>query len=214
MAAKSLQPLASVVTAALATACIVHGAAAAELSPQDRQDVHRIEAYLNGIRRLSADFIQVAPDGSVNRGRFYLQRPGRLRFEYEPPASILVVADGTYVNYFDAELGQLSQIGVYATPLGAVVADEVKLRGRIEVTSVDRDPAVISLETVDTEEPGRGTLTLIFSERPLELRKWEVNDARGLTTTIALDNVSINPDLDPELFVFRPSGAEQVPSGD
>ena len=117
------------------------------------------------------------------------------------------------MNYFDVELGQLSQIGVYSTPLGAVVAREVTLSGRIEVTSVERGSAVISLETVDTEEPGRGTLTLIFSERPLEIRKWEVNDARGLTTTVALDNVSINPDLDPELFVFRQPGAEDVSGG-
>lgn len=210
MAARLCLPLAFVV---LAAACFLRDAAAAELSFRDRQDIRRIEAYLNGIRTLSADFIQVAPDGSISRGRFYLKRPGRLRFEYEPPAPVLVVADGTYVNYFDVELGQLSQIGVYSTPLGAVVAKEVTLSGRIEVTSVERGSAVISLETVDTEEPGRGTLTLIFSERPLEIRKWEVNDSGGLTTTITLDNVSINPDLDPELFVFRQPGAEDVSGG-
>ena len=72
------------------------------------------------IRTLAADFIQIAPDGAISRGRFYLKRPGRFRFEYEPPAPVLIVADGTYVNYFDIEQGQLSQIGVYSTPLGAV----------------------------------------------------------------------------------------------
>lgn len=176
----------------------------AELTHQDKSDVDRIERYLNGIHTLAADFIQVAPDGNIARGRFYLQRPGRLRFEYEPPAPVLIVADGTYVNYFDVELGQLSQIGVYSTPLGAVVAREVELDGKISVTSIDRGSAVIALTTIDTEEPGRGTLTLIFSERPLELRKWEVKDAQGLITTVTLDKVGINHELDPALFVFRP----------
>ena len=180
----------------------------AELSVQDKDDIARIETYLNGVRTLAADFIQIAPDGAISRGQFYLKRPGRLRFEYEPPASVLVVADGTYVNYFDVELGQLSQIGVYSTPLGVVVAEQVKLEGKVTVTSVEREAAVVSLTTVDTEEPGRGTLTLIFSDRPLELRKWQIIDAQGLLTTIALDEVSINQDLDPELFIFRQPGGE------
>ena len=200
--------------AVLAAAVCARDAGAAELSSQDRRDIRRIEAHLNDIRTLSADFIQIAPDGSIARGRFYLKRPGRLRFEYELPAPVLVVADGTYVNYFDAELGQLSQIGVYSTPLGAVVAREVRLSGRIAVTSVERGSAVVSLRTIDTEEPDRGTLTLIFGERPLELRKWEVTDSQGLTTTIALDDLSINPDLDPELFVFRQPGVEDGRGGD
>ena len=180
----------------------------AELSVQDKVDIARVEAYLNGVRTLSADFIQVAPNGAISRGQFYLKRPGRLRFEYEPPAPVLVVADGTYVNYFDVELGQLSQIGVYSTPLGVVVAQEVKLEGRIAVTSVEREAAVVSLTTIDTEEPGRGTLTLIFSDRPLELRKWEIIDSQGLLTTIALDEISTNQDLDPELFIFRQPSSE------
>ena len=180
----------------------------AELSVRDKDDIARIEDYLNGVRTLAADFIQIAPDGTISRGQFYLKRPGRLRFEYEPPAPVLVVADGTYVNYFDIELGQLSQIGVYSTPLGVIVAEQVKLEGRIAVTSVEREAAVVSLTTIDTEEPGRGTLTLIFSDRPLELRKWQIIDAQGLLTTIALDEVSINQDLDPELFRFRQPGGE------
>ena len=204
-------PLAVIV---LAAAVCARDVGAAELSSQDRRDIRRVEAYLNDIRTLSADFIQVAPDGSIDHGRLHLKRPGRLRFEYEPPAPVLVVADGTYVNYFDAELGQLSQIGVYSTPLGAIIAREVRLGGRISVTSVERGSAVISLRTIDAEEPDRGTLTLIFSERPLELRKWEVTDSQGLTTTVALDNLSINPDLDPELFVFRQPGVEEGRGGD
>ena len=198
----------TVLTVSLAVLILARHSVSAELSAQDKDDIARVEAYLNGVRTLAANFIQVAPSGAISRGQFYLKRPGRLRFEYEPPASVLVVADGTYVNYFDVELGQLSQIGVYSTPLGVIVAQQVKLEGQIAVTSVDREAAVVSLTTIDTEEPGRGTLTLIFSDRPLELRKWEIIDSQGLLTTIALDEISINLDLDPELFVFRQPGGE------
>ena len=198
----------AVLTVSLTIVMLARLSMSAELSVQDKVDIARVEAYLNGVRTLSADFIQVAPNGAISRGQFYLKRPGRLRFEYEPPAPVLVVADGTYVNYFDVELGQLSQIGVYSTPLGVVVAQEVKLEGRIAVTSVEREAAVVSLTTIDTEEPGRGTLTLIFSDRPLELRKWEIIDSQGLLTTIALDEISTNQDLDPELFIFRQPSSE------
>ena len=196
-----------VLTVSLTILLLARLSTSAELSVQDNVDIARVEAYLNGVRTLSADFIQIAPNGAISRGQFYLKRPGRLRFEYEPPAPVLVVADGTYVNYFDVELGQLSQIGVYSTPLGVVVAEEVKLEGQIAVTSVEREAAVVSLTTIDTEEPGRGTLTLIFSDRPLELRKWEIIDSRGLLTTIALDEISTNQNLDPELFIFRQPGS-------
>lgn len=192
----------------LAITMLARLSVSAELSVQDKVDIARVEAYLNGVHTLSANFIQVAPTGAISRGQFYLERPGRLRFEYEPPAPVLVVADGTYVNYFDVELGQLSQISVYSTLLGVIIAQEVKLEGRIAVTSVAREAAVVSLTTIDTEEPGRGTLTLIFSDRPLELRKWEIIDSHGLLTTIALDEISTNQDLNPELFIFRQPSTE------
>lgn len=178
-------------------------AARAELSLQDKADITMVESYLNSIKTLSADFIQISPDSSISRGRFYLKRPGRLRFEYEPPTPILIVADGTYLNYFDVELGQLSQLGVYSTSIGVIVAKEVVLGGRVTVKSVRRREAVIALTTIDTVEPERGTLTLIFSKRPLELRKWEIIDSQGFLTTVALDEVSVNSQLDPDLFKFR-----------
>ena len=77
------------------------------------------------------------------------------------------------MNYFDIEQGQLSQIGVYSTPLGAIVAQEVKLDEKVAVTSVERGSAFIALTTIDTEEPGRGTLTLVFSEQPLGIETME-----------------------------------------
>ena len=120
----------TVLAVSLAVLILARHSVSAELSVQDKDDIARVETYLNGVRTLAANFIQVAPSGAISRGQFYLKRPGRLRFEYEPPASVLVVADGTYVNYFDVELGQLSQIGVYSTPLGVVVAQQVKLEGQ------------------------------------------------------------------------------------
>jgi outer membrane lipoprotein-sorting protein len=179
----------------------------ATLSATDRADVARVESFLNDIRTLSATFLQVAPDGAIAEGRFLLMRPGRLRFEYAPPSPVLVVADGTYVNYFDRDLGQLSQVGVYDTPLGAVIGSEVNLSGRTAVATVSRGAGTLALTIVDAKEPERGTLTLEFADRPLELRRWLVKDAQGLVTVVALDHVAINPTLDRNLFVFEAPGA-------
>lgn len=181
---------------------LINGESLAQTSSQDRADIDRIENYLNNIRTLSSNFIQVAPNGEISNGRFYLKRPGRLRFEYQPPSTVLIVSDGTYINYLDKKLGQLSQIGVYSTLLGQIIADKVELRDRVAVTSIQRRDSIISFTAIDAAEPERGALTLVFTEQPLELRKWIVKDTQGLITSITLENMITNSQLGAELFLL------------
>jgi outer membrane lipoprotein-sorting protein len=169
-------------------------------SPQDQADIARIEAYLNSIHTLKAHFLQVAPDGALSEGTAWLERPGRMRFEYAPPTPFLLIANHGLLVFQDKSLAQTSNIPLGRTPLGILLAGQVKLSGGIEVTGMQRQPGQIQVTLTRTDSPGDGTLTLIFADPPLALRQWIVVDAQRKETRVTLYNVELGGTFDPSLF--------------
>jgi outer membrane lipoprotein-sorting protein len=176
----------------------------APLSAQDRADVARAEDYLNSVTTLKARFLQISGNGNQAEGTAYLSRPGKMRLQYDPPSPMLVVADGTFLIVHDKELGEPSYIPLGSTPAGVLVRENVRLDGKdVTVTRVVRLPGVLNVSLVDTDEPGQGELTLVFSESPFALRQWRVVDAQGTTTTVSLYESQTGLKLDPKLFEFK-----------
>lgn len=190
--------------AALASLFLLFAAApaGAALSEADRESVRQVEEYLNSVRSLSADFVQVGPNGEVARGHVFLRRPGKLRFEYEPPSPLLLVADGRWLVLEDRELQHVDRWPVGDTPLAVLVADRVDLSRAVEVTDVRREGGVLRVTVVDPKRRQEGHLTLIFNETPLELRQWEVHDAQGGVTHVSLHNPQPNVQLADRLFFY------------
>jgi len=170
------------------------------LTPQDRSDQGRIEAYLNGLKTLQAHFLQVAPEGQISQGTVWLDRPGRMRFQYDPPAPFLLVASHGVLVFRDSQLAQTSNIPLSRTPLGMLLADRVSLSGDVTVTGIQRLPGQIQVSLVRTASPGDGTLTLVFADNPLALRRWTVVDAQQKETRVTLYNVELGGTPDPKLF--------------
>ena len=177
------------------------------LSAQDHADIRRIEAYLNGLKSLKAHFMQVAPDGGVSEGTAWLERPGRMRFQYNPPAPFLLIAAHGVLTFHDSSLDQTSNIPLSRTPLGILLADQVDLSGAVTVTAIQRLPGQIQLTLVRTDTPGDGALTLIFADPPLTLRQWTVVDAQRRETHVTLYNAQTDGSFDPQLFeqIFTPA---------
>ncbi|MCH8181769.1 MAG: outer membrane lipoprotein carrier protein LolA [Proteobacteria bacterium] len=180
----------------------LHGMAWAELSAQDKADISRVEDLLNGIQTLQARFTQLSDNGGTAEGVFYLQRPGRLRFEYDPPTPILIVGTGKTIVFYDSRLGQVTYVPIKSTPLGFLVDETISFSGDTEVVRVDREPGALAITLADKKGRRDGTITLIFSDSPLRLRMWRVTDAQGKVTTIALSGMRTNLTLDAELFRF------------
>jgi outer membrane lipoprotein-sorting protein len=174
----------------------------APLAPGDQADVARIQAYLNSVRTLHARFLQVAPDGRTSEGQAWLERPGRMRFQYDPPAPFLLVAGNGLLVFHDSELQQTSNIPIGSTPLGILLADQVTLSGAVTVTGFQRLPGQLQVSLQRTASPQEGTLTLIFADPPLTLRQWVVTDAQNKQTTVTLYNVQLGGRFDPKLFEF------------
>ncbi|MDQ2804778.1 MAG: outer membrane lipoprotein carrier protein LolA [Pseudomonadota bacterium] len=163
--------------------------------------IARSEDYLNGLHALRARFLQVAPNGAVSRGVAWLERPGRMRFEYDQPVPLLLVASHGLIVFHDSKLNQTSNIPLGSTPLGILLEGHIKLTGDgVTVANVRQLPQEVQLTLVRAGRSGEGSLTLTFSENPLALRQWSVTDAQGQQTSVTLYNIQTGGSFDQKLF--------------
>ncbi len=187
-------------------------AAGIALTAQDRADIARIETYLNGLKTLKARFLQVAPDGRTSQGTAWISRPGRLRFEYDPPSPFLLVAGYGLVVFHDKKLMQTNNFPLSQTPLGILLADNLKLSGDVTVIGIDRQPGLIQVATIRTASPADGSLTLVFADNPLALRQWAVVDGqRHETRVIAVRCPTRRPVRRQDVHLHRPTDSRQQP---
>jgi outer membrane lipoprotein-sorting protein len=213
-----LRPLLAACVALVALAALPSPAAAAppkpaQLNDQDRADIGRIEAYLNQLRTATASFLQLADNGGVARGKFFLSRPGKMRFEYDPPTPILMVSTGGSLVYYDSLLKQTSYLPIDSTPLGLLLRDNLKFGSEVTITQFERGPGTLRLTLVQTKDPDQGTLTLTFTDKPLALKQWTVVDAQRKATTVTLTELQTDMKLDPKLFQFTAVGGPGVAPG-
>ncbi|MBM09184.1 MAG: hypothetical protein CMF69_06365 [Magnetovibrio sp.] len=175
-----------------------------KLSKQDLKDLLILEKYLNGLRTMEARFLQMSSDGSYSEGVIYISRPGRMRIEYDPPNPILVIADGSSLIYVDKEMNQATAVFLRLTPADFILRRQLSFSSDdILITGFHRSPGIIRLSLVKADNPLDGKITLIFSDTPLELRKWTVNDAQGIKTTVSLLGPRFAVNLDRSLFNYE-----------
>ena len=186
--------------AALTLGVIGASAQSATTSAEEAEAISRVEAYLNGIDTLRAGFVQIAPDGAVSEGTLYIQRPGQLRIDYTPPPNVKIIGTDGWLTYIDSDLGQISQMPLRDSPASVFVAENIRFGEDVLVTGVERAASILRVTLEKAGRPGLGSLTLVFTENPLELRQWIVVDAQGYVTRITLVGTQLGVALDPELF--------------
>jgi len=168
-----------------------------------QSDIKKVEKYLQDLKSARARFVQTTHDGTQLVGTFYLQRPGKLKFEYDPPIEDFVVADGLFIYFYDAELGEQTN-----APIGQTLADfflrkDLKLEGDIKVTDIKRAGGFLQVQLSQAADPNAGSLMLGFKEEPFELNKWRVIDGQGLITEIELFYFKEGVKHASDLFVYK-----------
>lgn len=163
----------------------------------------KAERYLNNLTTFVADFIQTSPEGKVATGRFFLKRPGKFRWQYDPPTPIVITAGFGLLSYQDLELDQVSHVPVDDTLAGFLARDELRLTGDVEVVTWRDEGGWLQLTLAQPNQPEQGELTLTFQSTPMELRRLDVVDATGKMTTVALQNVKRGQDLPDALFAVN-----------
>ena len=174
-------------------------------NPEWQADITKIENYLQSLKTAQARFVQTANDGTQMVGTFYLSRPGKLRFEYDPPVKDFVVADGRFIYFYDSELGEQTNTTIGSSLADFILRDNIKLSGDIAVTELKRAGGYLQVTLTQSDDPDAGKLLLAFAENKdgsLTLKKWRVIDAQGLITEVELFYLKSGMELDDNLFYY------------
>ena len=161
----------------------------------------RVSSYLSSLQTLVGNFVQVGPDGSKTKGEFYIQKPGKVRFEYEAPSPIAIIADGSSVAVRDRKLATQDIYPLSQTPLRYLLSDRIDLLKDTNVVSVTADDVFVSV-TIEEKQALIGTsrLLLMIGAKDGQLKQWTVTDPQGYDTTIAVYNLDASRKVDPGLF--------------
>jgi outer membrane lipoprotein-sorting protein len=180
------------------------------LSPAQRSELERVSDALNAIHTMEGSFVQIGPEGQVDQGRFYIDKPGRMRFEYAAPNPTLIVSDGRWVAVENRKLGTTDRYALGTTPLDLILGDDIDLRDNTSIVGVQDQNGQVIVQARSYSGRVNGNITLMFSEPALALKQWTVRDAQGLLTTVSISDVKTGLPLDPGLFVIsnqRPAAA-------
>ncbi|TVQ82000.1 MAG: outer membrane lipoprotein carrier protein LolA [Micavibrio sp.] len=190
--------------------CFFSAAAAAAPHPQTHEErlrsISAIESYLAELRSMQARFTQTAPDGEQTSGVFYMQRPGKMRFEYDDPIEDFIVADGLFIYFYDAVMDHHSSTAIGNSLADFILRDNLRLSGDVTVLDLQENPEenLIKVSVTQTADPSAGSITLFFQREPMRLVKWRIHDAQGMTTEVALWEAQTNIHFnDRNLFRFR-----------
>ncbi|MGH1456102.1 MAG: LolA family protein [Alphaproteobacteria bacterium] len=177
------------------------------------EDIERAEKYLQDMKTAQARFVQTTHNGQQLVGTFYLSRPGRLRFEYDPPIENFVVADGAFIYFYDAELEEQTNAPIQTTLANFFLRKDFTLNDDLVVKEAKEANDVLMVTVVQAEEPEAGSITFAFGKKPFELKKWRVVDGQGLITEVELFYLKTGMVHDKSLFYFAdPSKTDGKPS--
>ncbi len=178
-----------------------------ELSDADKTELDAISASLNAITTLKGSFLQIEPSGTVDEGQFYIEKPGKMRFDYKPPVQTLLVSDGHTVAVANRRLKTVDHYALADTPLKLILSNTIDIRHDPSLVSIEREQGTIVLSLRTSQNRSKANIALVFTEPDYELRQWTVIDEQGLATTVALRDLQPGAALEPALFVLPDKNA-------
>ncbi|MGO9133131.1 MAG: LolA family protein [Methylovirgula sp.] len=184
--------------------------AAAEAEPLDpKLGLQKANDYFNATTSMIADFVQIGGDGRRAEGKIFVQKPGKLRFEYAEPATLDIIADGTTVAVVDRKVGSMQQYFIWQTPLKFLLKPNIDLAKDTQVIKVESEPDTLSIYLEDKQVFGGPTkIKLMFDPKPFRLKQWLVTDPQGYETLVSLFNQDFTTKPDPAYFQLYQSSAK------
>jgi len=169
---------------------------------QGQASAAEVEKYINSIRTLKARFVQSNPNGSVVQGTLYVRRPGRMRFEYDAPSQLKIVADGSQVTMWDTVTKDFGQWPIGWTAASFLVKEPLSLSGDLQVEKTERSDGMLQLTLSQAKKPQEGKVIVRLGENPMVLRGWTIIDNRGNQVNVSLQDVQSGLQLADSLFKF------------
>jgi outer membrane lipoprotein-sorting protein len=195
------------------TALFAGGPAYAQGQAAGQPGAAEAEKYINSIRTLKARFVQSNPNGSVVQGTLYVRRPGRMRFEYDPPSQLKIVADGSQVTMWDIANKDFGQWPIGWTAASFLVKEPLSLSGDLQVEKSERSDGMLHLTLSQAKKPQEGRVIVRLGENPMVLRGWTIIDNRGNHVNVSLQDVQAGMQLADQLFKFDGPDASIIRRG-
>jgi outer membrane lipoprotein-sorting protein len=173
------------------------------LTDEQTASVNKITKFMNSYQSLRGDFVQTSARGQKARGIVLISKPGKMRFEYEPPNPLVVIADGRWLTIKNKVKERGDQYPLSSTPLRLVVSPKVNLLKETEVVAFDSKDGLISVAFQDKKTSVGGYLVLVFDETANMLQQWIIVDGKGRKTTVELANIEFGGKFDPKLFIGK-----------
>ncbi len=164
-------------------------------------DPQKIADHFAGVRTMTGEFVQFGPKGEQTGGKFFIERPGKIRFNYEEPSDFRVIADGQSVVINNGKLNTWDLYPLSKTPLKLLLDTRIDLSGN-KVRSVRQDEDLTTIQLQDKSIFGDSTITMMFDPKSYELRQWTITDAKGKDTTVMIFNVQEGVAFDPSVFTI------------
>ena len=171
------------------------------LNPAQRTQIDKVSTYLSSVQQLVGNFVQVGPDGSRVKGEFYIQKPGKIRFEYDPPSPVEIIADGQSVVVRDRKLATQDLYPLSQTPLRFLLTERIDLAKDTNIVGVRADDVFVTIIIEERQALiGTSRLMMMVGAKDFQLKQWTITDPQGYDTTVAVSNLDTSKRPDPNLF--------------
>jgi outer membrane lipoprotein-sorting protein len=175
--------------------------------PTDKTAViQKVNGYFNDLKSLKGVFEQTEADNSKKKGRFYIERPGKIRFDYAPPSKLHIISDGEYLAIEDHDLGTTDRYSLESTPFRLLLSKDVDLTRDARILGIVESDSALIIAVEDRTQNSGGQIRLFFSKPDFQLTEWIITDPQGQNTKISISNVEVNQELAPNLFKFSEVG--------
>jgi outer membrane lipoprotein-sorting protein len=171
-----------------------------KLNPEQRASFAKLNAYINSFQSMQGKFVQISPRGQQTTGKVMISKPGKMRFEYDNPSRLLIVADGTWLTITTKKMDRGDQFPLSATPLRLVVSTKIDLLAETNVLGFEQVDGITSIALQDRKSKVGGYITLIYDEANNVLQQWIVTDGKGRKTTVQLADLETGVAFNPKLF--------------
>jgi outer membrane lipoprotein-sorting protein len=173
------------------------------LHAQTLSETKKIEDYLNSVKTMEARFVQNASNGNVSEGKIWIEKPNKIRMEYDEPTNVLIVGNGEFIVYNDKDLDQVSNIDYSDITASVILGNDIKIDGKkVKITDYYKDRGT-TIATIEHEKDGIGPITLTFNNSPFELKQWKIVDPQSVEITVSLYGLKTDHKLNKDLFRFR-----------
>ena len=171
-----------------------------------RAELEQVETYLNGLKNLSAKFVQETSDGNLIEGNFLLSRPGKMRIEYLSQPKILIVVNGSVLSYFDVELDEISHLSTNTTPASFLTRSNISFAAKdVEITNVKKSANQLKISVMKKNRKEAGEFSLIFATNPLRFTKMEVKNDLDQVVGVTLSDIDMVTPISDKMFVIKKS---------